>query len=87
MCFERCNCVLQNTHGFSCTCVLFVIEIECDVVYLDKINPFWKTLRHVEGGDTNEDVYSSNAYDARCEVYNLVHEDHLHPYHINIPEP
>lgn len=59
--FERCNCVLQSTYEFPCACALLVIETECDVVYLNKINQFWRTLPHVEGEDTNKDRRPSSS--------------------------
>ncbi|XP_021864576.2 protein FAR-RED IMPAIRED RESPONSE 1-like [Spinacia oleracea] len=49
--YERCGGALLTTHGLPCACTIFTAN-QCGVgLYIDLIDPFWKTLRIREGAN------------------------------------
>ncbi|XP_057515687.1 PKS-NRPS hybrid synthetase cheA-like [Amaranthus tricolor] len=62
--FNKCGCVFQHTHGFSCACYLYMSIGSHGALFVDDIHQFWSTLRYTEVGDqTSEGVQYANADD------------------------
>ncbi|XP_021836304.1 uncharacterized protein [Spinacia oleracea] len=49
--YERCGCALLTTHGLPCACTIFTANQGGVGLYIDLIDPFWKTLRIGEGAN------------------------------------
>lgn len=72
--YDRCGCVLKNTHQIPCACELRRAIVEKTPIRLDQIHIFWRRLEIGVGQDRLDPVPSTDISEDHRYLSTLVHE-------------